>query len=85
VFRDQVVAMHLPRNAVMTLKHLFDIVRSLSAWLDIDSRHVAIVHCGNGFHRTGLAIAGYLRYADMFDSMHEVRFVSFYASYSQGV
>ena len=71
-FQNQVVSFPIHRNSMLTLKTLFDITRSLDAWLDIDPRNIALVHCHNGKSRTGLIVASYLRYTGEFDSVREV-------------
>lgn len=56
-----------------TLKQLFDIVRSIDAWLSISPSNVAVIHCHNGKSRTGVVVACYLRYVGEFKDAAEVR------------
>lgn len=51
----------------MSIKTLFDVCRSIHAWLALDTRNVALVHCTNGVGRTGVALACYMRFAKIFD------------------
>ncbi|KAJ3039265.1 hypothetical protein HDV00_012353, partial [Rhizophlyctis rosea] len=55
----------------MNIKTLFDICRSIHAWLSLSTQNVAIVQCTNGVGRTGVAIACYLRYANLFLDANE--------------
>ncbi|KAI8849820.1 hypothetical protein BC829DRAFT_416504 [Chytridium lagenaria] len=70
-FGNQVVGFGLSKAFQLSLKTLFDICRSMHAWLSMDDSHVALVHCINGFTRTSVAIAAYLRYADIFEDATE--------------
>ncbi|KAJ3197973.1 hypothetical protein HDU67_003611, partial [Dinochytrium kinnereticum] len=70
-FGNQVVGFGLSKAFQLSLKTLFDICRSMHAWLSMDDSHVALVHCINGYSRTSVAIAAYLRYADIFEDATE--------------
>ncbi|KAJ3118312.1 hypothetical protein HDU96_002469 [Phlyctochytrium bullatum] len=70
-FANQVVGFPLSKAFQLSLKTLFDICRSLHAWLSMDDSHVAIIHCLNGHTRTSVAVAAYLRYADIFEDATE--------------
>ncbi|KAI8618638.1 hypothetical protein BC830DRAFT_1166006 [Chytriomyces sp. MP71] len=63
---NQVVSFGISKAYQLSLKTLFDIARSMHAWLKLHPDNVAIVHCTNGVGRTGIAIAAYLRYSDTF-------------------
>lgn len=52
----------------MSIKSLFDICRSIHAWMALDYQNVAVIHCTNGIGRTGVVIACYLRYIKLFDN-----------------
>lgn len=43
----------------------------MAAWLTLDPEHVAIVQCKNGQSRSGLVMACFLRYCEIFDSTYE--------------
>ncbi|TPX46130.1 hypothetical protein SeMB42_g00757 [Synchytrium endobioticum] len=64
---NQVVTFSMTKAYQMSLQTLFDIVRSIHAWLAMDGGNVAVVHCTNGYSRTSLAVACFLRWADIFD------------------
>ncbi|KAJ3061213.1 hypothetical protein HK102_009192, partial [Quaeritorhiza haematococci] len=66
-FAGQVLTFGLSKAYQMSLKTLFDICRSMHAWLSLDTANVAVIHCTNGVGRTGVAIACYFRYAELFD------------------
>jgi hypothetical protein len=66
-FKGQIITFGLTKAYHMSLKTLFDICRSLHAWLSLDDSNVAIVHCTNGVGRTGVTLSCYLRYAEIFD------------------
>ena len=70
-FNHQVLDFDLSKSYNMTMKALFDIVRSLAAWLALDPQHVAIVQCTNGKSRSGVAISCYLQYSEIFDNALE--------------
>ncbi|KAJ3104502.1 hypothetical protein HDU97_009115 [Phlyctochytrium planicorne] len=70
-FANQVVGFGLSKAFQLSLKTLFDICRSMHAWLSMDDSHVAVVHCINGFSRTSVAISAYLRFADIFEDATE--------------
>ncbi|KAJ3050357.1 hypothetical protein HK097_008679, partial [Rhizophlyctis rosea] len=55
----------------MNMKTLFDICRSIHAWLSLDVGNVAVIQCTNGIGRTGVAISCYLRYANLFPDANE--------------
>ncbi|KAJ3252427.1 hypothetical protein HDU77_005132 [Chytriomyces hyalinus] len=62
----QVVSFGISKAYQLSLKTLFDIARSMHAWLSLHPENVAVVHCTNGVGRTGIAIAAYLRYSETF-------------------
>ncbi|TPX32548.1 hypothetical protein SmJEL517_g04398 [Synchytrium microbalum] len=68
---NQVVSFSMTKAYQMSLKTIFDIVRSISSWLAMDGGNVAIVHCTNGYSRTSVVVACYLRYADLFEDTAE--------------
>ncbi|KAJ3307681.1 hypothetical protein HDU76_004444, partial [Blyttiomyces sp. JEL0837] len=70
-FENQVVSFGLSKAYQMSLKTLFDICRSIHAWLSLDDSNIAVIHCTNGVGRTGVAISCYLRYADIFEDASE--------------
>ncbi|KAJ3289123.1 hypothetical protein HK104_007721, partial [Borealophlyctis nickersoniae] len=70
-FNNQMVSFGLSKAYQMNMKTLFDICRSMHAWLSLDTRNVAVVQCTNGVGRTGVAISCYLRYADIFADANE--------------
>jgi len=49
-----------------SLECVFRQCYSIKAWLDLKSKNVAVIHCGNGKSRTGILIACYLRYTSAF-------------------
>ncbi|KAJ3138226.1 hypothetical protein HK100_012770 [Physocladia obscura] len=65
-FNNQVISFGLSKAYQLSLKTLFDISRSMHAWLSLHPDNVCVVHCTNGIGRTGIAIAAYLRYSDTF-------------------
>jgi hypothetical protein len=67
-FDNQITSFPLMLPTSLTLKTLFDICRSLYAWLSIDKTSVAVIHCSNGKSKTGLVVACFLRYTCLFDS-----------------
>jgi hypothetical protein len=50
---------------------LFNVCQSMTAWLTMDNRNIVIVQCKNGLARSGLIIACFLRYCELFDSTYE--------------
>ena len=71
-FHNQIVSFPLVRNAHLSLKLVFDIVRSIFAWMQVNGKTVALVHCANGVSRTSVIVACYLRFANIVDSAQEV-------------
>ncbi|KAJ3194288.1 hypothetical protein HK101_003058 [Irineochytrium annulatum] len=71
VFGNQVVGFGLSKAFQLSLKTFFDICRSMHAWLSIDDANVAVIHCTNGIAKSGVAIAAYLRYSDIFEDANE--------------
>lgn len=67
-FNHQVVKFDLSKPYFVTLKTLFDICRAIHAWMELDRKNVAVVHCMNGKVRSSLVVASYLRYTDVFDT-----------------
>ncbi|KAK5667876.1 hypothetical protein QVD99_004927 [Batrachochytrium dendrobatidis] len=70
-FHHRVLAFPLSKAFHLNIKTLLDFSRSIHAWLNLDPDNVAIVHCTNGLARTGLAIATYLRFADIIPDVKE--------------
>lgn len=70
-FHNQVLNFQLSKLLFPTLKTIFNICRSITAWLLLNQGNVAVVHCRNGKGRTGLGVACLLRYLELFDSAHE--------------
>ena len=66
-FNHQVARFPFSKAYQLSLKMIFDICRSLEAWLSLDESHCALIHCTNGVGRTGIAIACFMRYASYFE------------------
>ena len=62
---NQVLDFGWPDHLAPSLDRLCSICKSISSWLDSDSRHVAVVHCVGGKGRTGVVIAAYLHYSSI--------------------
>jgi hypothetical protein len=67
-FDFQIVAFDLNRSLHLSIKSMLDICRSAAAWLLLDSSNVCVLHCSNGFVRTGISIACIFRYCELFPS-----------------
>ncbi|TPX56099.1 hypothetical protein PhCBS80983_g04792 [Powellomyces hirtus] len=65
-FGHQVVSFPFSKAYSLSIATLFDVCRSIHAWLQLDPLHVAVVQCPTGLGRSAVAIACYLRYADVF-------------------
>ncbi|KAI9206006.1 uncharacterized protein BJ171DRAFT_580080 [Polychytrium aggregatum] len=65
-FSNQVLEVNFSKAYHMSIMTLLDICRSMHAWLSLDNSNVAVVHCTNGVGRSGIAIACYLRFVDIF-------------------
>lgn len=70
-FRNQIINFSLNRSLSLSLKAIFNACRSMAGWLSLDPMNVAIVQCGDGSKRSGLVMACFLRYCEMFDSTYE--------------
>jgi hypothetical protein len=70
-FRNQAIAFPISKILTPTVKTLFNVVRSISAWLQLNHANVIVIQCKNGKSRSGLAIACFLRYCGLFDSAYE--------------
>lgn len=70
-FRNQAIAFPISKILTPTVKTLFNVVRSISAWLQLNNANVIVIQCKNGKSRSGLAIACFLRYCGLFDSAYE--------------
>ena len=62
---NQVLDFGWPDHLAPSLDRLCSICKSISSWLDSDSRHVAVVHCVGGKGRTGVVVAAYLHYSSI--------------------
>ena len=62
---NQVLDFGWPDHLAPSLDRLCSICKSISSWLDSDSRHVAVVHCVGGKGRTGVVVAAYLHYSNI--------------------
>ena len=62
---NQVLDFGWPDHLAPSLDRLCSICKSISSWLDSDSKHVAVVHCVGGKGRTGVVIAAYLHYSSI--------------------
>lgn len=67
-FNSQVLSFDF---STITLKTIFDVVRSLHAWLSLSPTNVAVIHCSNGKSRTAIATSCYLKYASIFETSME--------------
>ncbi|KAI8805430.1 hypothetical protein BJ742DRAFT_406709 [Cladochytrium replicatum] len=70
-FNNQMLTFGLSKAYQLSLRTMFDICRCMHAWLALDNANVAVVHCANGLGRTALAVACYLRYADIFTDAND--------------
>ncbi|KAJ3123033.1 hypothetical protein HK098_002253 [Nowakowskiella sp. JEL0407] len=66
-FNNQILSFGMSKAYQLNIRTLFDICRSISAWLSLDTRNVALIHCANGVGRTGIAISCFLRFSEIFD------------------
>lgn len=71
ILRNQVVNFQLSRLLPPTLKTLFNASKSMAGWLALSPNNVAIVQCKNGLSRSGLFVACFLKYCEIFGSAHE--------------
>ncbi|KAJ3146226.1 hypothetical protein HDU89_006367 [Geranomyces variabilis] len=62
----QVVSFPFSKAYSLSVSTLFEVCRSIHAWLELDPLHVALVQCPTGLGRSAVAISCYLRYADIF-------------------
>ncbi|KAJ3315169.1 hypothetical protein HDV04_004310 [Boothiomyces sp. JEL0838] len=70
-FNNQVQLFSLTKAYNFNVKNFLDIFQSIHAWLSLKPHTVAVIHCLDGISKTGLAVAGYLRYADIFQDAEE--------------
>jgi hypothetical protein len=63
IFNNRVAQFDLNKALYLNLKFIFDICRSICAWILTSSDNVCIIQCSNGLSRTGnhLALAIYHR------------------------
>lgn len=71
LFRNQIQHVDLQVSYKVTLQAFFEICQSIETWLEIDGRHVAVIHCTDGRARTSLAVACYLKFSEKFESTQE--------------
>eukprot|EP01135_Chromosphaera_perkinsii_P002236 Nk52_evm22s221 gene=Nk52_evmTU22s221 len=60
-FGSQICDVDFP-NHFPSIALLFSICHAVDAWLSLNEENIAIFHCTNGRHRTGLVMASYLLY-----------------------
>jgi len=77
LFNGRVVEMGWPDHFAPPLFLLFDIIKSIDAWLKADENNVVVVHCLAGRSRTGIVISTYLVYSGLFVDMSAA--LEFYA------
>lgn len=66
IFDHQVVQFKFSKSLALTIKNIFDVCRSMAAWLLLNEKNVAVIHCTNGRFRTGLITACFLKFCDLF-------------------
>ncbi|KAJ3324424.1 hypothetical protein HDV06_006835 [Boothiomyces sp. JEL0866] len=71
VFNNQVQLFSLTKAYNFNIKNFLDIFQSIHSWLSLKPQNVAIIHCLDGIGKSGIAIAGYLRFADIFQDAEE--------------
>ncbi|KAJ3276244.1 hypothetical protein HDV01_005692 [Terramyces sp. JEL0728] len=71
VFDNQVQLFSLTKAYNFNVKNFLDIFQSIHAWLSLCPQNIAVLHCLDGIGKTGMATAGYLRYADIFQDAEE--------------
>lgn len=53
---------------IPSLISLFQICYGLKVWLDLNDRNIAVIYCTNGKSRTGILIAAFLKYCELFSN-----------------
>jgi hypothetical protein len=66
-FGDRVVDAGWPDHHAPPLPVLWTLCNTVSSWLKLDARNVAVLHCKAGKGRTGTAIASLLMFQGVFD------------------
>ncbi len=57
-----------------SLRYIFDICLSLSAWLSLHPENVAILHCASGVSRIAIAVSSYLCFSEIFSNTADALF-----------
>lgn len=66
VFDDQVLKFNFTAPQNFRIENIFDFCKSLHAWLLLDKKNVALIHCATGICPTGVLVACYLCYSRVF-------------------
>ncbi len=67
ILENQIVQFVPPLNS-FSVKQIFEVCRSIHAYLSLSDSNIAVVHCLNGYSKTSVFIACYMRYVNIYEN-----------------
>lgn len=70
-FQNNVIDFPISKAYKNSISSLIDICKSIHAWLLLDTKNVAVIHCFDGMEKTCTAVSSYLCFSRIFSNAHD--------------